>query len=467
MISSILEENDHRRVKELLPLQRAPESAHNKCIEAITDFCEALDDGSPKFLDYDNQLKTLQKDYFEMRDRIDQFLVNMVDAASSIRASRASTDGSKGKERGGSARSAATGTRSGATNLSGNRQLDVKLKQLHLGLVKKNLQLKERAAQVESERVLLQAEVELAEAQLLAEAEIEEDCRSQCLSRMDEQAMTSNERVIRFLNENSPVDNLRKELQGVETEVPAQDNLKREEAGTDKLTKETMLSKGGLRADAPEWQGPGLQGCSNNNQRLAGGPAEKPDLVSRSFPVELPNDLHYGSANQCGVQRSNHGMINNDYRTNGSASHIEGQLSQNGATMRGQPGVDFKVADGLAQLFVRCREPVNAAMEDRFDGDPARYQRFIHQFQDTVLNHFGKSDPAHALSRLAAATMGRARKIVEACQVDQSPARALKQALEDLKEAFGAPQLQVDAHLRSLKDGPPVKPQLIVCKIFM
>ena len=460
MIFSILEENDHRRVKELLPLQRAHENAHNKCVEAITDFCEALDDGSPKFLDYDNQLKTLQKDYFEMRDRIDQFLVNMVDAASSIRASRASTstNGSKSKKRGGSAHSAATGTRSGATNLSGNRQLDVKLKQLHLGQVKKDLQLKERAAQVESERVLLQAEVELAEAQLLAEAEIEEDCRSQCLSRMDEQAMTSNERVKRFLNENSPVNNLRKELQGVETEVPVQDNLKREEAGTDKLTKETMLSKGGLRADAPEWQGPGLQGCSRDNQHLAGGSAEKPDLVSRSFPVELPNDFHYGSASQCGVQRSNHGMINNDYRTNGSASHIEGQLSQNGATHRGQPGVDFKVADGLAQLFVRCREPVNAVMEDRFDGDPARYQRFIHQFQDTVLNHFGKSDPAHALSRLAAATTGRARKIVEACQVDQSPARALKQALEDLKEAFGAPQLQVDAHLRSLRDGPPVKP---------
>ena len=130
--------------------------------------------------------------------------------------------------------------------MSGNRQLDVKLKQLHLGQVKKDLQLKERAAQVESERVLLQAEVELAEAQLLAEAEIKEDCRSQCLSRMDEQAMTSNERVKRFLNENSPVNNLRKKLQGVETEVPVQDNLKRKEAGTDKLTKETMLSKGAL-----------------------------------------------------------------------------------------------------------------------------------------------------------------------------------------------------------------------------
>ena len=136
----------------------------------------------------------------------------------------------------------------------------------------------------------------------------------------------------------------------METEIPAQDNPKREEAGTDMLTKETMLSKGGLRADAPEWQNLGLQSCSKNNQRLAGGPAEKPDLVSRSFPVKLPNNFHYESANQCWAQRSDCGMINNDYRTNGSVSHTDGQFSQNGATLRGQPGEDFKVVDGLAQL---------------------------------------------------------------------------------------------------------------------
>ena len=46
------------------------------------------------------------------------------------------------------------------------------------------------------------------------------------------------------------------------------------------------------------------------------------------------------------------------------------------------------------------------AMEERFEGDPPQYQQFIHQFQDTVLNHFGGSDLAHAFSRLAAATMG-------------------------------------------------------------
>ena len=69
------------------------------------------------------------------------------------------------------------------------------------------------------------------------------------------------------------------------------------------------------------------------------------------------------------------------------------------------------------------------AMEDRFEGDPYQYQWFIHQFQDTALSHFGGSNADHSLSRLAATTTGRSRKIVEACLVDQSPARALQQVL--------------------------------------
>ena len=81
----ILEENDHLRVKELLPFQRTHESAHNKCASAISDFCRALDDGSPRLLEYSAQLKTMQLDYFELRDRIDQFLVDMVKVASSVK----------------------------------------------------------------------------------------------------------------------------------------------------------------------------------------------------------------------------------------------------------------------------------------------------------------------------------------------------------------------------------------------
>ena len=56
------------------------------------------------------------------------------------------------------------------TNLSGYGQLSVKQILLHLGQIKRDLLLNEKAAQVESERFLLLAEAELAGAQLLAEA---------------------------------------------------------------------------------------------------------------------------------------------------------------------------------------------------------------------------------------------------------------------------------------------------------
>ena len=74
----------------------------------------------------------------------------------------------KMKNKTGYGRTSATGTRSSTANFSSNRQLGVKVKQLHRGQVKKDLQ----ATQVESKWVLLQAEVELAKAQLLPEAEL-------------------------------------------------------------------------------------------------------------------------------------------------------------------------------------------------------------------------------------------------------------------------------------------------------
>ena len=82
--------------------------------------------------------------------------------------------------------------------MSGNRQLSVKLKQVHLGPVKRDLLLKDMAALVDSERVLLQAEAELAQVQLLAQAELQEDCMFQCFSEMDGPAMTQMKRLSSF-----------------------------------------------------------------------------------------------------------------------------------------------------------------------------------------------------------------------------------------------------------------------------
>ena len=101
IILPILKENDRRRIKELLPLQQAHESAHNKCASAISDFFGALDDDSPRLLEYNAQLKTIQQDYLELLDHIDQFLVDMVKVASSVRVARASqrASGSKNGKR--------------------------------------------------------------------------------------------------------------------------------------------------------------------------------------------------------------------------------------------------------------------------------------------------------------------------------------------------------------------------------
>ena len=56
----------------------------------MSDFCGALDDGSPRLLEDNVQQKAMQQDCFELRDRIDQFLVDMVEVASSVRVARAS-----------------------------------------------------------------------------------------------------------------------------------------------------------------------------------------------------------------------------------------------------------------------------------------------------------------------------------------------------------------------------------------
>ena len=82
--------------------------------------------------------------------------------------------------------------------------------------------------------------------------------------------------------------------------------------------------------------------------------------------------------------------------------------------------------EGLARLMVRVHEIT--AYEDGFDGAPVKYPLFIRQFRDSVLDHYEKCDPAHALVRLASETKGRARKIVETCQMNKNPARALKAA---------------------------------------
>ena len=71
-----------------------------------------------------------------------------------------------------------------------------------------------------------------------------------------------------------------------------------------------------------------------------------------------------------------------------------------------------------------------------------------------MLSHYEKFDPAHGFVKLAEATRGRSRKIVKPCLMKKSSAQALQQTLADLREAFGAPQLQDDATIKEIQEGP-------------
>ena len=81
VISSILEEGDGSRIGDLWSLQRAYERAHSKCTEAIRAFCMVLEDGSPRLLDNHEQLRNLDNDYTDMRERINQCLLNFAEIA--------------------------------------------------------------------------------------------------------------------------------------------------------------------------------------------------------------------------------------------------------------------------------------------------------------------------------------------------------------------------------------------------
>jgi len=87
--------------------------------------------------------------------------------------------------------------------LSVSRQVEgwttVKIKELNLSRAKKEADLKAKQIQLDSERDILLAEQELAEAKILAEAQFHEECGSQALFGLEE-AMSPKEKVVQFLN---------------------------------------------------------------------------------------------------------------------------------------------------------------------------------------------------------------------------------------------------------------------------
>ena len=114
-------------------------------------------------------------------------------------------------------------------------------------------------------------------------------------------------------------------------------------------------------------------------------------------------------------------------------------------------------ADDLARMFVRCRESPGPPAEDKYDGDPKTYHRFIRQVEDRIMQIYGHTDPGHALQLLTAATRGRAHRIVDNHMMNPSAKNALADALLDLKVAFGSPLRTVNALLEQIRKGSVIR----------
>ena len=92
LINLILESGEvgGSKVRDLLSLRQAYESAHKRCVSAIEAYCGILIEGSPRYLEYSGRLATLKNERQLLSERIDQFLVNAVEVASSSRSRRSS-----------------------------------------------------------------------------------------------------------------------------------------------------------------------------------------------------------------------------------------------------------------------------------------------------------------------------------------------------------------------------------------
>ena len=192
-IKIILNNKNYESVKQLISLRKGHYKAREKCKRAIETFCSALESGSPKWESYCSQIEELKSQFNDIEEQIDKFLIAAVEIASSVRSSRNSRCLSEKKT---------INTNSESIT---SKEANVRIKLLRLEKVQQDqilnaeeAKMKAMAFEVEAKRAVLNAKLELAEAQALVEEEQFED-RSQDLSDVDAKALTAHERVIRFL----------------------------------------------------------------------------------------------------------------------------------------------------------------------------------------------------------------------------------------------------------------------------
>ena len=302
---------------------------------------------------------------------------------------------------------------------------------------------------------ILRAKADLAEAEIMAEAELQDV--DQNLGELEQKTMTPQERVVNFLDSKDAV---------------AQ------------MSRSPVAHSGShLRPDAPVWAQPqvststvsagGIQGRQSAAVYSEHQPPTScvqaswdPSVLYRS-KFQLPT-VEYGpavcdSGTLCSATSRPmnlwHGPAVDGYRRPCDVATAP-RVNHDGANQlpNTDKSVDSKMTvDDLAKILIRCRDVPTPSLEDRFDGDPKLYYRFMYQVEDRILRVYAESDPGHALHLLAAATRGRARRIIDNCMLNPSPRDALSCALQDLKAAFGSPQRTVSALLQQVRNGPVVR----------
>ena len=106
----------------------------------------------------------------------------------------------------------------------------------------------------------------------------------------------------------------------------------------------------------------------------------------------------------------------------------------------------------FAKMLIRCQGSGSVSETNKFFGEPLQYFKFIRQVEDRILSIFGESDPGHALHLLLEATGGQANKLISSC-VMLPPKKDLEEALRLLHKTFGSSLVAARSHIDLVCDG--------------
>ena len=333
---------------------------------------------------------------------------------------------------------------------STRRRVDARLAEVRLQYIRREEELKLKALKLKSEQIVLQAEKEVAEANILANA------TSSCDGELDDVAppLEAGDKVGAFLLNLSLSD----QVDGPNNSngqklVPHEERLTMGSPdGTKVKSKCTFSPEVGHHAE------PAVR-TSSTSRHPPGFPPPTcipGTIVSPSFGVDamdparfslgpVPSGMFHGPA----VAPENLNPVNGHGVTSkvdvveppihGPAITRERSQGRYGTDL-GLPGESVHSLSDVAKILVRCRGSEAVSEHSKFTGNPLDYFKFIRQVEDRILSLYGESDPAHALHLLLEATSGRAYKLISGC-VMLSPEKGLREALHLLHKAFGSSKL--------------------------